>query len=681
MTPVAECKRSISGTAGSRNEDVIVIARHLRAALLERPASGSLPRRLSDEHGRVARIALRPGALFGGFLRAASLALLSFVAFPVSVGCSSESRAPVVPVPTLSSSPAAQAAYRRIESRWTDLPPDRKKELLPDLRDFLTRFAVDDRARMVRLYFALLSLDEGRFGTAHSLARQVQAGPPGAAKDFADVVEAAALRREGKLTDALALLEPLRGKIADPEQLGIYSEQFVRALVSAHAFEHAISAMVDWAEQTPQVEREQVVASIDGLIKEMPTAAIEAGLATLADEDHGDVAGPRSTRSEARRWLITTARARLVRMALTNHDPELARRLLDSTPVRIGRDESREALVALAATGLGSARVAGRSVGIVLDVTDDTARRRSAEVVEGVTRALGLPASASDKGAVQLVTRDANERTDVDRALRGLSGDGASILVAGVTEQAALAASAFAERSQVPVIVVSSPGNAGAALRFTFVVGSAAAAESSAIDAGLAVLHTQSVARVGPGGAPCDASPAAGQTHFPVQDWKREGVDALVLGGDGECARDAVMDANQAGLSPLLVLGLESAEVEDYIPGRKLLVSAGRFPFGASPLTDDERAYVDRWGSPPSWYEALGHDAATLAAAVLADFPLDRVDDKGAVVGLHWRAQGRLLHAEVPLWTTASRGFGGANVLPRSFKVVAPGGAGNGIAP
>src|SRR5581483_2263766 len=237
--------------------------------------------------------------------------------------CSSEARAPVVRVPTLASTPAAQAAYRLIETRWQDLPPERKKELLPELRDFLTRYPVDDRARMVRLYFALLALDEGRLGTAHSLAHAVQEGPPGAAKDFADVVEAAAQLREGKLPSALALLEPLRGKIADPEQLGIYSEQFVRALVAAHAYEHAISAMVDWAEETPQSAREQVVAKIDGLIKDMPQAAVEAGLAALSDEERRDSFGVRSTRGDARRWLMTAALSRLVRIALANRDPEL----------------------------------------------------------------------------------------------------------------------------------------------------------------------------------------------------------------------------------------------------------------------------------------------------------------------------------------------------------------------
>jgi hypothetical protein len=96
-------------------------------------------------------------------------------------------------------------------------------------------------------------------------------------------------------------------------------------------------------------------------------------------------------------------------------------------------------------------------------------------------------------------------------------------------------------------------------------------------------------------------------------------------------------------------------------------------------MTRDERAYAERWGGSPSWFEALGHDAASIAATVLADFPLDRVDDKGAVVGLHWRARGHLLSAEAALWTTSARGFGGANVLPRRITAVSPGAAGGGV--
>jgi hypothetical protein len=431
--------------------------------------------------------------------------------------------------------------------------------------------------------------------------------------------------------------------------------------------------MLDWAEQTPAIEREQVVGTIDSLIRGMPTSAIEAGLATLIEEDAEAPSGSHSTRAEARRWLITTARARLVRTALANRDPELARRLVESTPVRFGRDESRESLVALAATGLGSARVAGRSVGLVLDVSDDVARRRSAEVIEGVTRALGLPAAALDPRSVHLVTHDATSEGEVEGALRSLAGDGASVLVAGVTEKAASIASLFAERAQVPVMVVSRPPGGASGLRFTFIVGAAPSEEASAVYAALAAAHATSVFRVGPGGAPCESTFVAGATRFPVDVWKRAAVDALVLAGDAECARDAAAEVAQRGLAPLFVLGLESADAAELIAGKKLLVSAGRFPFGAAPMTKDEQAYVERWGEAPSWFEALGHDAASLATCVLADFPLDRVDDKGAVVGLHWRARGKLLNTEAALWTTSARGFAGANVLARRIATVPPG--------
>src|SRR4029079_11142656 len=97
-------------------------------------------------------------------------------------------------------------------------------------------------------------------------------------------------------------------------------------------------------------------------------------------------------------------------------------------------------------------------------------------------------------------------------------------------------------------------------------------------------------------------------------------------------------------------------------------------PFGVSPEGDVERSYLERWGEAPSWFEALGHDAALVASAALADFALDRIDDKGAVFALHWRAQGRLLHAEVALWTTRARGFGGVNVLSRRLDALSPGG-------
>src|SRR5262249_40461550 len=154
-------------------------------------------------------------------------------------------------------------------------------------------------------------------------------------------------------------------------------------------------------------------------------------------------------RIAAQKWLLGAARARLVRVALSERDPDLARWLVETMPLKLGHDDTRDALESLASTRAVAPRVAGKALGGVLDVTDERSRRRSADVVAGVSRALGLPNGAPPEGSVQLVTRDAAEPAEVDRALSGLAGDGASILVAGVTEESSLAAALFAERAEI----------------------------------------------------------------------------------------------------------------------------------------------------------------------------------------------------------------------------------------
>jgi hypothetical protein len=572
-----------------------------------------------------------------------------------------------VPVPSVASSLAAQEAFRRIESRFSDLSPEARPSLENALREFLEKYGTDDRARLTRLYLAWIELDRKHLTEARALATPVRNGPPGAAHDFADIVEAAARRREGRARAALALLEPLRGKIADPLERGLYSEELVHALVAERRLDDAIRAMLDWAEQAQPADRDAVVASIEAILRGMPPVALEAGLRTLADEALADPSAKNTTRAEARRWLSAAARSRLVRAALTERDPELAKWLVETSPSRLGHDDSQEALEALAATSAVAPRVLGRAVGVVLDVVDETSRNRSADLVAGMTRALGLPATASREDAVRLVTRDASEQGDAQRTLASLAGDGASILVAGVTDDAAIAASVFAERAQIPVIVLRRPAALGARAGFTFVLGADVAAEETAVAEALTAASARNPVRVGPGGTPCDAAPAAaGQTRFPAKEWKRMAADALVLLGDEGCTRDAIAEAAFVGLNPLLVVGLESGAVD--LPNPRVVVTAGRFPLGTAPLSPEERAWIARWGAPPSWYETLGHDAATLAAVALASFPLKRVDERASVAALHLRARGGLARAQGKLWSTAASGFASMNVIPRELR-------------
>ncbi len=525
----------------------------------------------------------------------------------------------------------------------------------------------------MRVLLAWIDIDRGHASEAHSLLSTVRAGPAGAVHDFADVAEARAVAHDGHFGAALGLLEPLRGKLVDPGVRGLYSKELVLALVATARFDDAMQAMLDWAEQAAPIEREDVLAEIEGIVRGIPASSLEAAFLKLVEEDRADVGAQRSSRSEARRWLLMSARSRLERVALTERDPELARRLLESSPVELGHDDEREAISALAAESAVAARVAGRALGVVLDVSDDVSRRRSAQVVEGMTRALGLPEAATREDAVRLVTRDASEPGEVERALAALAGDGATILVGGVTGDAAIACSVFAEQKHVPVIVLGDPP-ATASAAFTFAVGDDPAAVELAVKRALDAAGVHSVARVGPAGVPCDARAATvAASRFPLEEWKRAAIEALVLAGDPECTRDAAQDVASAGLSPLLIVGLESAEGADPLPGRKLLVGAGQFPLAAHALTTDERAWVERFGSGPSWYETLGRDAALLGAAALADFPLAHVEDHAAVATLHARARDALLKARAALWSTASRGFDGNHVLPRDFSTAPPG--------
>jgi hypothetical protein len=182
------------------------------------------------------------------------------------------------------------------------------------------------------------------------------------------------------------------------------------------------------------------------------------------------------------------------------------------------------------------------------------------------------------------------------------------------------------------------------------------------------------LATAGPGGVSCDSrSSAAGQPRFPVFDWKRRGVGALLLSGDADCARDVIAELGQARLRPRLGFGLSCGElfatVETKLPC--LGVAVGDYPV---PQSGDPPPSMIRWreatGSPPTWYHVLGHDAALLASAALAEFPLQLVDDAREVAKLHRQARAALATASAALWSSRRAGFEGGQRLRRDPRIV-----------
>src|SRR5690606_6297586 len=131
-----------------------------------------------------------------------------------------------------------------------------RAELSAKLVNFLERHGGDPRARLVRLYLAWILIDRGDLEAAGALVKQTRGGPAGSAHDFADVARARILVREGKPELALALLDPLEGKIVDAEERVLYGEQRVIAALASQRHTEAVSYALQWLAEAPPEDRE-----------------------------------------------------------------------------------------------------------------------------------------------------------------------------------------------------------------------------------------------------------------------------------------------------------------------------------------------------------------------------------------------------------------------------------------
>lgn len=549
-------------------------------------------------------------------------------------------------------------------------------KLEPTLRNFLARHADDDRARLVRVELAWILIETGRFAEARRMVEPVRNGPVGRARDFSSVAEAAILIRQGQADAALELLRPLRGRLIDSEERLVFGEEIVRAALAARHHAEAIDYLVEWLAQAPAEDSERVELIAETRLERIPTPALERALRELDRE--GAAGAESSALAPAKSWMIKALRARLTRIALEQQDGELARRLLETAPPSLRHADEGKELTRIATTGPVLPRVAGRAIGLALSLGDAATRRRSASAMTGLSRALGLAAQRARSDAIELVTHDDEESGGVERALAALAGEGAAILVAGVDGEGATRAARYADDAEIPVILLYPPKEAPKPDGFAFVLGIDAGNEDIALSAAFEERGISRIARIGQGGVPCSVAPAAaGLPRFPVQDWKRDHTDALLVIGDAACARDALAESLAAGVHPVLGLGLEAGELfaDGLRQAPRLAVSTGAFPYRprqpASEAMDRFRAAL---GTTPGWFEVLGRDAAVLASSVFLSFPQERVEDARAVQKLHRLARDRLQAANVTLWSSEVGGFGGRRVLERKLGTISSGG-------
>ncbi len=575
-------------------------------------------------------------------------------------GCAGSHAEADRPVPSLATSEAAQREFRDVEERWASSTPAGRAAIEPRLRAFLAAHPHDGRAPLVRVYLALVLLDQRHFAAAKTALAPLANAPPGTTRDYSELAQAALLLAEGDARASRVQLEELRGKLIGAEERMLYGELLVR---SALAEEHLAEAVLDmrwWLNEVEATDVSEVKLRVLGYIGRFRPRELEEAREWLLRDKAASSAAEHTLDS----WLEHELLAHLVRSAVRDNDAALARRLMRVNARELGDVATRDALERLAGGGELARRVVGRTVGLVLSLGAPQARVRSSELSAGVTYALGLPESARDPEAVRLLVKD--DRDGMRAALGALASEGASILIAGVDDVGGSEAVNFAEEAAIPVLTVASVQRPEAEWEYAFSLGEPLATQRSVLEAALRREGTRRWVEVGfdPGSASCvNQVDTAGASRFPVTEWQRSGVDALLLLGDERCSQDVIEETRRAGRGFELALGLESAALalDPGTPGSIVFVRAGAFPAEGVPSSRD---------MPNAWYQALGQDAAALAKRALAPFPIETVDDALIVAELHTRARDRLLSTTVKLRTSHQDGFAGQHQLPRELRPV-----------
>lgn len=573
-------------------------------------------------------------------------------------GCSGGASDAKPPTAALSTSVAAEGELRRLVGAFSRGSRAERMALEAPLQSLKRRYPTDAAGRVAEVLLAWIALDQGDPAVALARARVVeQSAGRGSLADLARAVQGAALRRQGRADDALALLAPLTSKLIDGWARSLFNEELVESAIAARRWDQALQAIGVWLREAAPEEIATVRSLVDGALDRIPAEELSAWMRRPRDQ--------RAASADDEQGLRRILAQRLARAAVARKDADLAHLLLTTAGPLLG-DQS-DAVAALA-TGVSRARVEARTVGLMISLRDARTRRRGADIAEGVAFGLGLPGSAA-----RLVSRDdKGSAARVDEALAALAADGAAIVIAGADEAEATRAATFAESRRIPVILLRPPAPGtlpGGGGRFTFVLGLDPADVEDALIAALAARGAPPLAILAdepilPRPARPEVSVVRGCSEAAAP-WKPLGVGGVVISAQPECARAGIVNA--APLHIRIAVGLES-EVSALPPG-SLAATAGLFPIALGDAPKPLAAWAKTHPAPPTFWTALGRDAAVLAWAGVQALPAEGTEEPNEVAARRASAAAALAMAEAPLWTSEAHGFGGARSLPRSLGV------------
>lgn len=632
------------------------------------PCRPRLARRAAPWRALVAACcaALPSLAALGNFGALSSLPALS--------GCAARQDTGPEPELALASSAEAQTRFRALREAWVSTPLDARTGLERRLTAFVQRYPTDPQGRWVRIYLAWIAIQQKRLDIAERWLALAEPGPAGAASDLAGVVGAALELSRGQAASAYGRLLELSGKLIDADDRLLCLDQLVLAALADGRYRAAVGHMLELSAQAARRHRERTWRALEPRLASIPLAELEASLPSLSTSQIQSASVTPAERAAAVDWMRRTLLELLSRSALDEQNVALAQRLVAAPQAASDENLDKSELLLLATRGSLERTVRGRALGLALELGDDRASERSIDVATGISLTLDLPSRDKPRDPLVLVTRRV-ERGDVADALARLAGDGASLVVAGFSPESARQASQFAAQSGMPVLLLhepSTPASAEAEVApSAFVLGIDPQRANDVLYAALE-QRFPGVVRVGSEETPC-----------PETD---EQLDALLgragssgrrprlqFDADAGCTRQVLMHLPRAARPLALGFGLDAVAVawDDAPPADEMWgVGAGRLPNLSSPNDGLASLWLSRKGRPPTWYEALGHDAARVASLVIGPPREGVVRDPASVRAVYRGVAERLsTRPFASMWTADGDRFDAARRLPRQLRV------------
>lgn len=578
------------------------------------------------------------------FARSIGLACVVVGALGSPVACGG-SNATGSPVPAVSETVQGQLAFRALSERWHAARPDDAAALSDDFRRYLTEYGAEDQSRLARAYLAWLDVTSDNLLEARELIEVTRRGPPGRARDFALVAEAALLLKHGHAHEALKLLRPLQGKLVDPTERYYATQVLVQSAMGAKLYAEGLSQAVTWIQQAKPQQRESVRQTIRGLVSHIPTRYLERALETQKPDPSRNT-NPQNLNEQ--RWLYQVIGEQLATIAVQQKDATLAKRVLvDSTPV--GPSGNRAELLRLASGSGENASVAEHTIGLVLNTANPMVRRRSSQTMTGLSLALEQLQSGIDTSErVRVLFTD--DTLDLAQGLAELAASGASVLATGFSEEDATIAARYAARVRIPVLLFVRPRIVS---NYAFVLG-VGDQEQQDLAGGRKNSHAAIVSEL-----ECEvAAESPKATGFPLAKWALEGRTSLYLLGDAACSQRVLAEMRNTEFEPQVWFGLESAHLWPGQANQSFhALTAGHFPLDPT-ATPEAAEFAQLLGHQPTWFETLGRDAAQLLVQIMRQLPRINTNDDDRVSSFHAQVHAKLLAFEsTALWSSPQSAF------------------------